>query len=140
MSELQLSGSCLCGSVTYEISGESMHFYHCHCRRCRKATGTGHASNIIMRPDAVAWTTGEHLLSYYKVPDAKRFATTFCKTCGSLMPRIAPDNSVAVIPAGTLDDDPGIKPDARIFQDSRSGWSCDDSELPAHLTYPPREG
>ena len=94
MSELQLSGSCLCGSVTYEISGESMHFYHCHCRRCRKATGTGHASNIIMRPDAVAWTTGEHLLSYYKVPDAKRFATTFCKTCGSLMPRIAPDNSV----------------------------------------------
>ena len=140
MSELQLTGSCLCGSVTYEISGESMHFYHCHCRRCRKATGTGHASNIIMRPDAVAWTAGEHLLSYYKVPDAKRFATNFCKNCGSLMPRIAPDNSVAVIPAGSLDDEPGIKPDARIFQDSKSGWSCDHSELPAHQTYPPREG
>jgi hypothetical protein len=140
MSELQLSGSCLCGSISYEISGESMHFYHCHCRRCRKATGTGHASNIIMRPSSAAWTAGEQLLSYYKVSAAKRFATVFCSSCGSLMPRIAPDNSVAVIPAGTLDVDPGIKPDARIFQEFRSDWSCDSGDLPAHETYPPREG
>ena len=138
MSKLNLTGSCLCGSVSYEISGESMHFYHCHCQRCRKATGTGHASNIIMQPSSVTWTAGEQHLTHYKVPDAKRFATVFCSLCGSLMPRVAPDNSIAVIPAGTLDTDPGIKPHARIFQDSRADWSCEAEALPAHQTYPPK--
>ena len=139
MSETSLSGSCLCGSVAYEISGEVKRFLHCHCQRCRKATGTGHASNILMQPDSVKWTAGEQLLTRYKVPEARVFATNFCSICGSLMPRIAADNSIAVIPAGTLDHEPDVKPEGRIFQDSRADWSCEAGGLPAHETYPPAE-
>jgi len=137
VSELNLSGSCLCGSVAYEISGNSKFFFHCHCSRCRKATGTGHASNIIMQPEKVTWISGENLLKSYKVPEAKRFTTAFCGNCGSPMPRFAPDRSFAVIPAGSLDSDPGICPEARIMSGSRAEWSCDASELPAHEAYPP---
>ena len=90
-----------------------------------------------MIPESVTWTAGEDLLSSYKVPEAKRFTTTFCSNCGSLMPRIAPDNSIAVVPAGTLDNDPGIRPQARIMHGSRAEWSCDTSELPVFDTYPP---
>ena len=136
MSEQTLAGSCLCGSVAYEITGEAPRFYHCHCSRCRKATGTGHASNIILKPTAVTWTAGEDLLKYYKVPEAQRFGTNFCTNCGSLMPRVAPDLSIAVVPAGTLDTDPGIRPAARIFAGSRAQWSCDTSELPVYEAYP----
>ena len=136
MSNLTLSGSCLCGGVSYEITGEAGQFWHCHCSRCRKASGTGHATNILLKPDSVAWTTGEELLRSYKVPDAKRFATVFCSVCGSLMPRIAPDRSIAVVPAGTLDEDPGIRPQGRIYQHSRTPWSCNDAELPCYDTYP----
>jgi hypothetical protein len=82
------------------------------------------------------WTAGDDLLKYYKVPDAKRFATVFCSVCGSLMPRVAPDMSIAVVPAGTLDNDPGIRPEGRIFQDSRAPWSCDSGDLACHETYP----
>ena len=137
MSEIHLSGSCLCGSVAYEISGEHMLFAHCHCERCRKATGTGHATNIIMKPASVTWTSGEDLLRRYKVPEAKRFATVFCSECGSLMPRIAPDNSIAVIAAGSLDNDPGVRPEKRIFQDSRTEWSCPADDVPAYDQYGP---
>jgi len=136
MSKLNLKGSCLCGGVSYEISGEAGRFWHCHCGRCRKATGTGHATNILLKPDAATWTAGEDLLRSFKVPDAKRYATVFCSVCGSLMPRVAPDNSIAVIPAGTLDEDPGIRPQGRIYQDSRTAWSCDGTELPCFGTYP----
>lgn len=136
MSQQVFAGSCLCGSVAYEIEGEALRFYHCHCRRCRKATGTGHATNIIMKPAQVTWTAGEELLRNYKVPEAKRFATNFCSNCGSLMPRIAADLSIGVIPAGTLDTDPGIRPEARIFGGSRAAWSCDGSGLPVHEAYP----
>lgn len=137
MSDIHLSGSCLCGSVAYEIRGELRQFNHCHCERCRKATGTGHATNIVMTPAKVEWTAGESLLTRYKVPEAKRFATVFCRECGSLLPRIAPDNSIAVIPAGTLDEDPGIRPERRIFQGSRADWSCPGDDVPAFDQYPP---
>jgi hypothetical protein len=139
MGDLTLTGSCLCGAVRYEITGKTGQFWHCHCQRCRKATGTGHASNIIMHPESVDWTAGNDRLRYYKVPDAKRFATVFCSTCGSLMPRVAQDLSIAVIPAGALDNDPGILPQARIYQDSRAAWSCDTAELPSYETYPGEE-
>ena len=136
MGDLTLKGSCLCGAVSYRITGSAGQFWHCHCQRCRKATGTGHASNIIMQPEAVDWTAGNDRLRYFKVPDARRFATVFCSTCGSLMPRVAQDLSIAVIPAGTLDNDPGILPEARIYQGSRATWSCDSTDLPAYDAYP----
>ncbi|MDH4049100.1 MAG: GFA family protein [Gammaproteobacteria bacterium] len=134
----KLSGACLCGSVRYEISGDVQSFFHCHCSRCRKATGTGHASNVILKPDSAAFTQGESLISSYPVPGAKRFRTVFCSNCGSPLPRIAPDLSIAVVPAGTLDDASDLQVTDRIFWGSRSAWSCDSGSLPAWDEYPVR--
>ena len=130
------SGSCICGSVKYEIRGEPRVFFHCHCGRCRKSSGTGHASNIILKPESAEWTAGESLLSSYKVPEAERFRTVFCSRCGSPMPRIAPDLSVAVIPAGSLDHEPQISPTGRIMWDSRTAWSCEAGTIPHWPEYP----
>ncbi|MDH4108069.1 MAG: GFA family protein [Gammaproteobacteria bacterium] len=136
MTRETLMGGCLCGAIRFEISGELRTFLHCHCRRCRKATGTGHATNLILVPDSVRWTAGEDLLASYKVPDAARFRTVFCPICGSPLPRVAPDLSMAVVPAGSLDSEPLARPLGRIFWDSRAGWSCDQDELPAWAEYP----
>ena len=136
MSEINVSGSCLCGSISYTTTGQSNKFWHCHCSRCRKASGTGHASNILMRPDTFEWTAGKQLLKSFQVPDAKLFRTVFCTVCGSPMPRVAPDSSFALIPAGSVDGDPGIRPSGRIYQDSRADWSCATEELPLYETYP----
>ena len=123
MPEQEFRGGCLCGAVEYLIRGEPKRFYHCHCRRCRKATGTGHASNVLVALGEATWTKGEALIRRYKVPEAERFATWFCSECGGQLPRIQPERGVAVIPAGSLDGDPGIAPQARIFWDSRAEWS-----------------
>jgi hypothetical protein len=140
MSAQHLSGSCICGAVAYEINGDVQTFLHCHCSRCRKASGTGHASNLIVKLESIAWTSGEELLQRYDVPGAKRFHTVFCSICGSPMPRVAADRSVSVIPAGTLDKEPEAKVAGRIFQDSRAGWSCQGDELPAWDQYPAAPG
>ena len=137
MSEITLSGSCLCGSVAYELHGDARRFFHCHCERCRKATGAAHASNIIIKLFDITWTAGEQLTRRYKVPEAERFAVVFCTECGSPMPRVSPDGAVAVVPAGSLDHEPDVRPEARIFGDSRAGWSCDNNDLPFFDTYPP---
>ncbi|MHB1098982.1 MAG: GFA family protein [Burkholderiales bacterium] len=136
MSQITLKGSCLCGSVRYEASGDPQRFYHCHCQRCRKATGTGHASNIMMTGAKLIFTQGEGLLKHYRVPEALRFSRQFCSNCGAAVARNVPEIEAVVIPAGSLDEEPHIKPQARIFWDSRADWSCGGDDLPRHGKYP----
>lgn len=131
-----LTGSCLCGAVHYEVTGEATKFYHCHCKRCRKATGTGHASNLMVPGGSLTWLKGEELTRFFKVPEAQRFATRFCTVCGSLLPRFVQQTNSVVIPGGSLDCEPPLSPQARIFWDSRASWSCTGDDLPVHLEYP----
>jgi len=119
-----LRGSCLCGAVKYKVTGEAKRFFHCHCSRCRKATGTGHAPNLFVQPGVLDLLSGEEQIRSFKVPEAKRFTNRFCGTCGSRLPRHVTEIDAVVIPCGSLDDDTPIKPQARIFYDSRASWSC----------------
>ena len=135
MSTSSLSGSCLCGAVHYTATGEAQRFYHCHCRRCRKASGTGHASNLFLS-GTLDWQSGEDQLISYKPPEAKRFTNTFCRTCGSRMPRFLEEYGVVFIPAGSLDQEPDLAPQARIFIGSQAAWSCSETELPGFDEYP----
>jgi len=137
MSQIKLGGGCLCGAVQYEASGEIIRFAHCHCSRCRKASGTGHATNLILRPASVSWLKGEDRVRRYRLPEAERFATCFCAECGSPLPRVVPEMAMAVVPAGSLDDSPGLMPEAHIFWDSRVHWACPDGGLPVFAEYPP---
>jgi hypothetical protein len=137
MTQTTLRGSCLCGAVQYEIIGDPQRFYHCHCSRCRKASGTGHASNLLMRPGSIKWIKGEELIKIYKVPEAKRFSRHFCTVCGGPVPRYVPEMGSVVVPAGSLDGEPPIEPQARIFWDSRVNWSCSDDGMPVYPEYPP---
>lgn len=130
MSAIHLTGSCLCGAVKYQVEGVATRFYHCHCSRCRKATGTGHASNLFLQPATLEWLTGEDQLRAFKPPDAKRFTNQFCQACGSRLPRQPPGSDVVVLPAGSLDSEAPIMPQARIYMGSRASWSCVGDELP----------
>lgn len=136
MSNTTFRGSCLCGSINYELIGEPKRFYHCHCQRCRKATGTGHASNIMVKEESFKWLAGESLLKRYKIPEAERFYTHFCSECGSPMPRPVPEIGMIVIPADSLDHEIAIAPEARIFWDSRATWSCSGDGIETYPEYP----
>lgn len=134
MTTQTLRGSCLCGAVRYSATGELERFVHCHCSRCRKATGSGHATNLFMK-GTLQWAQGEDLIRSFKVPEAERFTNAFCSTCGSRVPRFSPQLLTIMILAGSLDDVPAMQPTARIFQNSRAPWSCDDVKLPGFETY-----
>jgi hypothetical protein len=129
-----LTGSCLCRGVRYTVTGELQRFVHCHCSRCRKSTGTGHATNLFVK-GTLKWESGEDLIRHFKVPDAERFTNAFCSTCGARVPRFSPQLQAVNIPAGSLDDVPDMKPTARIFQGSRAPWSCDETVLVSYAEY-----
>lgn len=137
MSEIHFTGSCLCGSVQYEITGEFQRFSNCHCSRCRKVSGSGHGSNILIKPlTGITWLRGQSLLARYKVPDADRFFNCFCSKCGSPMPREIPQLDAVLAPAGSTDSELPVTPQHHIFWDSRAKWSCPAGDLDIYSEYP----
>ena len=135
-STTELTGSCLCGSVKFKVAGEVAAMYHCHCQRCRKANGTGHASNLRVKSSSILWLAGEKRIASYKVPDAERFRNDFCTNCGSPLPRAFAGFDFIIVPAGSLDCDIPDVAVSRIFNNSRAAWSCQD-QLPTYDEYPP---
>jgi hypothetical protein len=115
-------GSCLCGAVAYAIDRTPLRFMYCHCSRCRRARSAAHASNLFYPLDALHWIRGEDLSVDYALPEAQRFGVAFCRRCGSGLPRPSPAHNVVLVPAGSLDDDPGMRPEAHICVDSRASW------------------
>jgi hypothetical protein len=132
-----LRGSCLCGAVTFEVDPPFQKMIHCHCSRCRKGTGTGHATNLIVPPGHVRWLTGESQITRYELPTAKSFGKWFCSRCGAPLPRLTRTGKWMVIPAGSLDDAPPMAPTDHLFWESRAPWACDSGGLPTHVDYPP---
>ena len=132
MTDAQLTGSCLCGAVRYELTQAPDWSHNCHCSRCRKATGASFASNLFVPLDALRYTSGEELLRSFKPPDADRFTHVFCSICGSTLPSENPARGRAVIPMGTLDQDPGCGPRAHIFVGSKAPWTLIRDDLPQH--------
>ncbi len=136
MAEQIVKGSCLCGEVTYEIKGPFKIFQYCHCSRCRKFTGSAHASNLFVPPEQFTWTKGEEMVGRYEHPDAKYFASCFCKRCGSSLPWAVKGGKNIVVTAGTLDDIPDISPMWNIFWKSRAAWYEGTEHLPKHDEFP----
>ncbi len=130
-------GSCNCGAVAFEYEGDPILCRNCHCGRCRKARSAAHASNLGVRLSQFRWTRGEDRVGLYKVPDAKFFAQAFCTTCGSKLPRLDPSRDLAVVPMGSLDDDPGVRPTEHIFVASKAPWFEIADTLPQHAEFAP---
>lgn len=130
-------GSCLCGDVRFELSGEADGLRHCHCRRCRLARSAAHATNLFATKEKFRFLSGEDSCATYKLPEAERFGNDFCKRCGSLVPRMAVGRPYVVIPAGALDTDPGLRPTAHIFVGSKAPWYEISGALPQYAEYPP---
>ncbi|MET0089935.1 MAG: GFA family protein [Candidatus Thiodiazotropha sp.] len=136
----EVTGSCLCGAVGYAISGNLGIFQYCHCSRCRKSSGGAFAANLIVAPEQFRWLRGEASVGRYELPTAKHFATGFCKVCGSTLPWLAQSGKAVVVPAGSLDEDPGIRPMQNIFYASRAIWHTDPASLPSFDELPVRPG
>lgn len=139
MSQKSVTGNCLCGKVRYavEMTGKPGIFQYCHCSRCRKFTGSAFASNLLVRPEDFTWLEGEEYVGRYEVPEAKHFATCFCLKCGSSLPWLTRSGRAVVVPAGTIEDDPEIRPMQNIFCASRAAWYVEPGSLPQYDELPP---
>ena len=69
-----LEGGDQCGGVRFRASGPWLRFVHCHCSRCRHATGSGYATNLFVESTSLEWLVGKSLVTRYDLPTAGSFA------------------------------------------------------------------
>ena len=131
-------GSCLCGDVAFAIDAPPLRFMYCPCSRCRLARSAAHASNLFYPLAAFRWLRGEDRVTEFALPEAERFGVAFCRRCGSGVARPSSQRQVVLVPAGSLDDDPGRCAEAHIFVDSRAHWDLiGDDGIPRYAELPP---
>lgn len=122
------TGSCLCGAVTYEISGPLQAVVGCHCSQCRKMTGHYLASTSARHK---YFRLVRHLgLKWYHASDFARRG--FCRECGTTLFWEAHDDDKISIAAGTLDGSTGLKTAAHIFVADKGDYYELADGLPQH--------
>ncbi len=116
-----IKGSCLCGKVSYEVSGPGDKMYYCHCRMCRKASGSSFATNMLMKESEFVIKSGEEFLKgFNSSPGETRY---FCSECGSpIFGKAEARKGLVSLRCGGLDDAPDIDPEVHLFTDWKAPW------------------
>lgn len=114
----KLSGSCLCGDISYSADAEIKMVINCHCTDCQQATGSVHGTMVFVEEDKVEMS-GSAATFDHGADSGNTLTKIFCGKCGS---QVAGKNSgragVMGIRAGTLDQKDLITPGANIYCES----------------------
>ncbi|TAU82645.1 GFA family protein [Rhizobium leguminosarum] len=105
------TGGCLCGAVRYEVRGEPYQSGLCHCKTCRKITGS-----------AFSATANRQRRQFQMSGEISTFdRRSFCPACGSRLFFLL-DDGVEVF-LGTLDEAPyAISPMVEVWNIRREPW------------------
>lgn len=131
MTERVVTGGCLCGGVRYEVRGPFLRAGHCHCSRCRRHSGAAVCTQGRVRSEDFALLSGADLVRVYRPRDGA--VKAFCETCGSsLFGGTWPEGPEVSIRLGSLDADPGIRPQYHTFVGSKAPWDEIFDDLPRY--------
>jgi hypothetical protein len=123
-----LTGSCLCGSVAYEVDAEPGTIVHCHCRTCRKTHGAAFSTVTTVPRDRFRWTSGEDRLgSFESSPGKRRF---FCSNCGSHIVAERDGTGKVLLRMGCLDTPITDRPKLHIWRSEGASWFDPKDQVP----------
>lgn len=115
------TGSCLCNTVKYTVSGPIKAVANCHCKTCQKTTGGVFATIAVIDENDFKITEGQDTLATYQVSD--KATKYFCRTCGTPLFNLHkkyPGNCMTQV--GSLDEPSLVTPAINIFCDSMLPW------------------
>lgn len=128
-----IQGRCACGSVSYRADAEIAFSFNCHCRKCQRATGGGHASAFAIPLDA--FKVSGTIKEFRSLSDnGAATYSGFCADCGSPMTsRTERFPERIYIHAATLDDPSIFDPEFVVFAEKAQPW-----DIPQQLVEAPR--
>ena len=116
----ELTGSCGCGAVRFEIDEPLVGAAYCHCTRCQRRTGGAASISALTRPGSLRIVQGADKLGAWKPDDG--WAKVFCADCGSALFGGPTEDDLRIVRLGVIDGDPGVRPAARQFVAYAAPW------------------
>ena len=134
-------GSCHCGAVTYEVLGEPLTCYVCHCRQCQQQSSSAFGMSLRIKKADFRLLSGRLGKKVYMTDSGREKTGAFCTECGS---RIYHDAAASPdtmnIKPGTLEDGGQFAPVAHIWVKSKMPWVTIPEDTLVYDTQPERFG
>ncbi|MCP5035987.1 MAG: GFA family protein [Rhodobacteraceae bacterium] len=125
-------GSCLCGNVTFTVTGDLSAPDACHCTMCRKVSGHYTSGTGVLRDRL--HVKGSKNITWYR--SSNRARQGFCTTCGSSLffdPVTGTDwISVSM---GAFDTPTGTKICEHIFTADKGDYYTIADDLPQYAQF-----
>lgn len=122
------SGGCLCGKVTFRVTGPLRDVIACHCGQCRKQSGHYYAATNARQADVEINDEGS--LRWYRASDFARRG--FCGECGSALFWKRDDADDISILAGSFDQPSDLKLVSHIFVADKGDYYKINDGLPQY--------
>jgi hypothetical protein len=103
------TGGCQCGKVRYEVRGEPLDLYVCHCRECQAQSASAFGISVIYPPAAFRVVSGSPRMWSRPARIRGRLDCHFCPDCGSrLWHGNLQADAVISVKGGSLDEKPDL--------------------------------
>jgi hypothetical protein len=124
-----LAGQCYCGAVRYEVADEFSYALNCHCKNCRRTTGSAFKPFAGIERHKLRVVDGEDGRLIY---GSEATHDAHCARCGSLLYSVVREGKWVHVTMGTLVDAPTIRPTAHMFVGSKAPWYEITDNLPQY--------
>lgn len=119
------TGRCLCGDVTYDITGDLIATAVCHCDHCQRQSGGSFSVNLVILESQLE--VSGTLQTYEEMGekgDAVYVRRRFCGRCGSpiVSELTQAGGGVVAVKAGTLDDRSDVRPNVEVWCVDKQPW------------------
>jgi len=100
MSDKTYKGTCFCGAVKFEVTGQPEAMGYCHCTSCRSWAAAPVNAFTLWKPGNVKITHGQASIGiFHKTEKSHR---QFCKTCGGHLMTAHPLWALVDVYAGVI--------------------------------------
>lgn len=116
---MEKSGGCLCGAVRFDACNVPASFGICHCRMCRRWTGSA-LLEVSIKTEDLTWTGTDHIGVHKSSNWAER---AWCRSCGTnlFFRHTRKDKwfGSTELPIGIFDDPDGFALTHEIYTDHK---------------------
>jgi hypothetical protein len=134
-----ITGSCVCDGIAFAATHTPRRVVNCYCSLCRRRTGAGFASTLLVPAGTFRWLRGEPRVRRYSLPQPRRYVADFCNDCGSPTPTVRDGQPFVMLPAGAIDSDLPPLPHVHLYVGSKAAWCAITDSWPQFAELPPAE-
>ena len=129
-SETHRQGQCQCGNIRYQLTGEPLTLYICHCLHCQKQSSSAFGMSLWVNRDEIEFLSGEPQFWTTTGDSGAKKICAFCGNCGSRIYHASDNDQKRLsLKAGTLNDTSWLRPIAHIWTKRAQPWISINQDL-----------